>query len=88
VIRGGNGKDVLRGGAGRDELYGGNGPDVFIIASPCEVRAGEIIDGGNGVDRIESPLTREQLEQRGVVIRNVEEFVVTPILVDAECAEP
>lgn len=55
---------------------------------PCEVKSGEIIDGGQGVDRIESPLTRAQLEQRGVIIRDIEEVVMTAIRADAECIEP
>ena len=87
-IVGGAGKDRIRGGAGRDNLYGGKGDDVFIIAAACEVPAGEVIDGGEGTDRIESPLTRAELEARGVIIRNVEEFVLTPVLLDAECVDP
>jgi hypothetical protein len=87
IIMGGNGKDVIRGGAGRDELYGGKGNDVFVIASACEAPSGEVIDGGEGTDRVESPLTREQLTARGVILRNIEVFVVTPVLADAECVE-
>jgi len=69
-------------------MFGGNGDDVFVIAAACEAQPGEIIDGGNGWDRIESPLTREELEARGVIVLNIEEFVLTPTLVDAECVDP
>lgn len=87
TLIGANGKDVLRGGAGRDAMYGGRGDDVFIIAAACEVRAGEIIDGGEGNDRIESPLTREELENRGVILRSIETIVVTGVRDDAECPD-
>lgn len=87
-ISGGNGKDYLRGGAGADSLVGGNGQDVFVIAAACETGPGESIDGGAGVDRIESPLTESELAGLGVSISNVEEFVVTPTLEDAECIDP
>jgi hypothetical protein len=68
-------------------MYGGRGDDVFIIAAACEVRAGEIIDGGEGNDRIESPLTREELESRGVILRSIETIVVTGVRDDAECPD-
>lgn len=87
TLIGGNGKDVFRGGAGRDAMYGGNGDDVFVIAAACEARAGEIIDGGEGNDQIESPLTREQLESRGVILRSIESVVVTAPRDDAECPD-
>jgi hypothetical protein len=69
-------------------LVGGNGQDVFVIAAACETGPGESIDGGAGVDRIESPLTESELAGLGVSISNVEEFVVTPTLEDAECIDP
>ncbi len=85
VIYGGAGPDRIRGGAGADKQYGADGNDVFVIAAACEAQQGEVIDGGNGIDRIESPLTAAELRARGVTIVNVEEFVLTAPLADAEC---
>jgi Ca2+-binding RTX toxin-like protein len=88
TILGGNGKDLIRGGAGADRMYGGAGDDVFVIAAACEAQRGEVIDGGLGFDRIESPLTEAQLLARGVTIVGVEQFIVVPTLEDAECVDP
>lgn len=87
-ITGGNGKDYIRGGAGADTMLGGNGNDVFVIAAACEAVAGEIIDGGAGVDTLESPISLAELQAAGVVIQNVEVVVITPALPDAECVDP
>ena len=88
TITGGNGKDWIRGGAGADAMVGGNGDDVFVIAAACEAPAGETIDGGAGHDVVVSPLSAAELASVGVVITNVEEFVQTGTLADAECVDP
>lgn len=85
VLVGGNGADILRGGAGKDTMDGGNGADRFIIAAACEAVPGEIIRGGNGVDTVESPLTRAELEARGVILEDIENVVVVPVLSSSEC---
>lgn len=82
---GANGPDVLRGGAGKDVMEGGNGPDTFIIAAECEAVAGEILRGGAGNDTVESPLTRAELEAKGVLLEDIENVVVVPPLPGAEC---
>lgn len=51
----------------------------------CEAVPGEIIRGGNGVDTVESPLTRAELEARGVILEDIENVVVVPVLSSSEC---
>jgi Ca2+-binding RTX toxin-like protein len=51
-LSGGAGNDTLSGGAGRDRLYGGDGDDSFIYNFRDSVAAGEIVDGGAGLDTI------------------------------------
>ena len=46
------GSDTIRGGGGDDVLSGDEGDDIFLIASPAEHGANEIIDGGSGKDTI------------------------------------
>ncbi len=43
---GNEGNDRLDGGADADNMTGGNGADTFVFASPSDIVAGEIIDGG------------------------------------------
>lgn len=57
-------------------MLGGDGPDVFWIRSSCHAVAGEIIDGGSGRDTLYSPLSIEELTQRGVTTTNIEEIVM------------
>lgn len=75
-LEGGAGPDELEGGSGVDTMLGGDGPDVFWIRSSCHALSGEIIDGGSGRDVLYSPLTIEELVQRGVTITDVEEIVI------------
>jgi hypothetical protein len=78
IIEGGNGDDVLTGGPGRDEVRGGHGDDVLRVRAACEAVSGEVLDGGPGVDRLESALTLSELMARGVVVTNIEHFVLIP----------
>jgi Ca2+-binding RTX toxin-like protein len=48
----GIGGDLIRGQGGADNLHGGVGDDTFEYASPSDVTAGEIIDGGAGSDTL------------------------------------
>lgn len=57
--------------------------DGAVRLRGCRSDAGR----GNGFDRVESPLTQAQLAARGVTIVNVEQFVVTATLPDAECVD-
>lgn len=74
VLDGGNGGDLLVGGTGRDEVHGGLGPDILRIRGACEAMSGEILDGGDGPDRLESPLTLAELSALGVIVTDIEEF--------------
>jgi len=75
-LSGGNGADVLVGGTGRDEVHGGLGPDTLRVRGACEVVAGEVLDGGGGPDRLESPLSAAELLALGVIVIDIEEFVL------------
>ena len=81
----GSGKDRLYGGAGQDELRGDNGNDTLVIRALCEVLPGELIDGGAGTDRLETPVPLSQLQAAGATVINVEQVVVTGPIAGAEC---
>ncbi len=74
TLRGGPSGDFLHAGIGRDAAYGGDGDDTFVINSECEIEAGEVIDGGPGADRVMSPLTEQELVERGVKLVSIETF--------------
>ena len=74
TIYGGTNADTIRPGAGLDSSYGEDGNDVFIIGSACEVVSGEVINGGNGTDKIQSPLSQSQLMALGVTFTSIETF--------------
>jgi Ca2+-binding RTX toxin-like protein len=44
------GSDYLSGGADADKLYGKSGDDVLSVFSPTAPSAGDLFDGGSGVD--------------------------------------
>ena len=76
-IDAGAGDDLVRGGKGIDRTFGEAGDDTFVIGAVCEVsNPGEVVDGGPGFDRVESPFTREQLETFGVTFTSIEEFSI------------
>ncbi len=52
-ITGADGSDELTGGAGRDSVYGGNGYDTLTITDVADLVAGEVYDGGDGVDQLD-----------------------------------
>ncbi len=85
-LDGGRGADLLRGGRGADSMSAGKGDDVFLVGAACEAASGELIDGGPGLDRLRSPLTRAQLEGLGVSVVSVEQFESIPLLSD-ECVD-
>jgi Ca2+-binding RTX toxin-like protein len=51
VLIGGDGNDQIRGGAGKDKLMGGVGSDRLDVTW-SDLIAGEIYDGGEGVDTL------------------------------------
>jgi Ca2+-binding RTX toxin-like protein len=52
ALYGGDGNDTLYGGPGKDVMEGGAGDD-FILVGAGDYVAGERLDGGDGIDRIE-----------------------------------
>jgi Ca2+-binding RTX toxin-like protein len=51
ILAGGDGDDMITGGTGVDTISGDAGNDTIVIGSG-EVPSGEIIDGGDGTDRL------------------------------------
>ncbi len=84
LLVGGGGNDDLQGGFGADTIEGGEGNDVFFNAEG-HIEAGEVIDGGNGVDRL--VLGRNELGS-GLAIHSLVDVTVTNVealeLVSAE----
>ncbi len=66
-----DGGDVLIGGMGADIMYGGNGDDEFLVGG-TELVAGEIIDGGAGLNEVNTWNTNLSL----ATITNVQSLVV------------
>lgn len=52
ALFGGGSADQLYGGAGRDELHGGDGDDGLEVGLVTDLVAGEIYDGGAGIDTL------------------------------------
>lgn len=52
TLDGGAGNDYLDGGSGADHMIGGDGNDIMIVDN-----AGDITEGGAGVDRVESTIS-------------------------------
>lgn len=75
-IYGGIGNDTIRPGPGLDLAAGEDGNDIFVIGSPCEVSAGDVVSGGLGTDKVRSPLSRTQLTALGVTFSSIETFEV------------
>src|SRR6185436_8158433 len=86
---GGSGSDSLTGGAGIDTMLGGDGADTIHVYSLADL-AGDIIDGGTGVDAlildlsaggavtfsVADFLTQQALPGGGSFV-NVEQFGIT-----------
>lgn len=75
LIFGGAGDDFIAAGPGRDIVIGGAGDDTIIIDLDCMVIEGEVVDGGPGTDTIKSHRTQTQLQNLGLTIVSVENFV-------------
>lgn len=52
TINGGAGSDRITGGAGADTLNGGLDDDRFIYTTSTDIVAGEIVNGGDGLDTV------------------------------------
>jgi hypothetical protein len=49
------------------------------------VLPGELIDGGGGTDRLETPVPLAELEAAGATVVGIEQIVVTGPVTGAEC---
>lgn len=58
TVNGGTGRDTLFGGAGKDTMNGGAGDDFIMVTSMAEL-AGDVIDGGSGVDTLNLSFTTQ-----------------------------
>lgn len=68
-LYGGDGDDYLNAGQGFDNMYGGAGDDELIVSYDNEV-AGELVDGGTGIDTLIS----SDVNLSVINIQNVEVF--------------
>ncbi|WP_152613474.1 calcium-binding protein [Inquilinus limosus] len=71
-ILGGDGDDLIVGGTGKDYLRGGAGDDSFEIAFKYEIVAGEVYDGGSGVDTLSLSPGINIMDLTGLDFRNME----------------
>ena len=87
TLTGAEGNDTLVGGAGNDSQVGGNGDDVFDLGSG-DIVAGEIIDGGAGIDTIRLTTTGFY-ELRALSVSSVEriEFLTSASSVDIDASQ-
>jgi serralysin len=78
TIFGGDSFDQLYGNAGRDELHGGNGDDWLTVGTNTDLVAGEIYDGGVGVDTLDlsDPLDHNtgSYDLTGVTLVSIEQL--------------
>ncbi|WP_339950099.1 calcium-binding protein [uncultured Albimonas sp.] len=77
-IEGGEGRDLIVGGKGTDLIYAGAGDDkVYVLTG---MRAGEVLDGGEGYDTLE--LVKNVVSDRGLhlgaELTGFERLVINP----------
>lgn len=79
-LLGGAGADVLVPGSGLDDVDGGDGNDDIVILDVCELESGEVLDGGDGTDRLLLPagVSLGTLTGLGVTVQNVESTATLP----------
>lgn len=80
VLRGGDGNDALFPGPGEDDVQGGDGDDMASLRNPCELVAGEVLDGGAGDDTLYTPLTLDELAAVGVRVVDFETVRLVPVM--------
>jgi len=73
-IVGNSGNDRINGGNGLDYLYGDDGNDTLIVYSESEVVAGEVYDGGSGVDTLYILTDYATVDMTSFVTRNIEKI--------------
>ena len=88
LLEGGSGGDTLIGGPGMDYVLGGGGADTVIVRAPCELVAGEVLDGEGGTDTLILPIPLEDVEAMGVFVYNFENIVIEQHACDSECVTP
>ena len=75
-LYGGSGNDLIRGEDGLDKVYGGGGDDAFLIAGG-DLVAGEIYDGGTGIDTLDQAgYSTGIYDYRGITLAGLEYFDV------------
>ncbi|MFN4014210.1 MAG: choice-of-anchor I family protein [Reyranella sp.] len=73
TISGGDGNDQVDGGKGLDALFGGAGADLFMVRTG-DVEAGEIYDGGAGVDTV-SLVDGARVDLSGAFLLGIEKIL-------------
>jgi Ca2+-binding RTX toxin-like protein len=67
----GNGNDAVHGSTGIDNIHTGGGDDLIFLDSVANVRAGNVYDGGDGIDTLRSP-TEYNFNISAITLTNVE----------------
>lgn len=81
IVHGDAGNDSITGGVGADTLYGGEGDDWFVIGAAAQVAAGEVMDGGAGVNALQltSAVSGGVLDLGAATLTNVTRLVATTL---------
>ena len=75
-LYGGGGNDVLVAEDGRDEVYGGGGDDLILVAR-IDLVAGEVYDGGTGIDTLnQAGYSTGIFDYRDITLAGLEYFEV------------
>ncbi len=81
-----SGDNVVVGGPGRDAIHLGPGNDTIIIRDPCELEAGEFIDGGEGFDVLVSAVDEQVLAELAT-LEGIEEIQYAEAGCHSECRQ-
>lgn len=77
--------DMIEPGPGEDRVFAGPGDDVVDVYDMCEVKAGEILDGGWGLDTLRSPVSIEELRAAGIEVRGFEQVELSQRSCQSPC---
>lgn len=79
IINGGPGaaSDTIFGRGGADTLNGGDGDDAFAYLLPSDIASGEVVDGGNGADRVSVAGSALAFDFTGVTLQSIERLDFT-----------
>lgn len=72
TITGGTGIDQITGGTGADSLVGGGGNDTFSLETAADIVAGEVYNGGAGIDYLDGVGVVPPVDISGVSIISIE----------------